>query len=149
LYDNAGLDSPKKSELWTLIAKGENPLIVETPEDFDKLFAFIFAEPPFVPPPVKSYLARMAVAHHDGFSAAWKDIFAKPLPLEPILGALHTPTLVVWGDQDRLIDVSTTEVLKTLVPSAKVVILPHCGHVPMVERPEESARLMAELVESH
>ena len=60
--------------------------------------------------------------------------------LEPRLGALRAPVLALAGDSDGL----TAPVLERLtdIPRLTHATLPRCGHVPMVERPDE---LMAHL----
>jgi len=58
----------------------------------------------------------------------------------PDLPKIWTRTLILWGDTDRLLDVSCTEVLEKGLPSSTTVIMKDCGHVPMMERPEETAR---------
>ncbi len=45
----------------------------------------------------------------------------------------------MWGDEDRALSVGTVPVLKTLLPNAQSVVMPHVGHAPMIERPQQSA----------
>jgi 4,5:9,10-diseco-3-hydroxy-5,9,17-trioxoandrosta-1(10),2-diene-4-oate hydrolase len=45
------------------------------------------------------------------------------------------PTLVVWGDKDRVIPVRDADAYTELIPNARKVIFPETGHVPMLERP--------------
>jgi pimeloyl-ACP methyl ester carboxylesterase len=47
--------------------------------------------------------------------------------------------LIVWGDQDRAIHVATAEILHKLMPASQVIILPGIGHLPMLERPRQTA----------
>jgi triacylglycerol lipase len=47
--------------------------------------------------------------------------------------------LIVWGDHDRLVDVSGARVLKAAMANAEVLVMPNVGHVPMIEKPAESA----------
>ena len=49
------------------------------------------------------------------------------------------PTLVLWGDTDRVIDVSSTGVFEAGISDCSVVVMPQTGHVPMIERPEATA----------
>lgn len=39
-----------------------------------------------------------------------------------------------------MLDVSSIEVMKPLLKKPSVVIMQDCGHAPMIERPEETAR---------
>ena len=59
--------------------------------------------------------------------------------LEPVLPTLEMPIFVLWGRHDRLIDVSTVDVMKALRPDATFVILEESGHLPIIEQPEISA----------
>jgi pimeloyl-ACP methyl ester carboxylesterase len=52
------------------------------------------------------------------------------------------PTLVVWGDGDRVISVRDADVYTELIANARKVILPDTGHVPMLERPARFNELL-------
>ena len=58
-------------------------------------------------------------------------------PFRIDLEELRTPTLVVWGAEDRLIDVASAEARSKLLPNATFVVIPACGHAPMEECPGE------------
>jgi pimeloyl-ACP methyl ester carboxylesterase len=66
--------------------------------------------------------------------------------LQPDLGLIKAPTLILWGDQDRLIHVSAVDVFKAGIPNSTVVVMKDCGHAPMVERPRESAEHFLKLI---
>lgn len=76
-------------------------------------------------------------------SAHQREIFEhlreRYLPLEPELPRIQAPTLLLWGDQDRILDVSSIETMKPLLKNASVVIIKDCGHAPILERPESAA----------
>ena len=55
------------------------------------------------------------------------------------------PISAIWGDRDRMVPVADAEALLRAVPSAALHILPACGHMPMIERPEAFAALLARL----
>jgi cis-3-alkyl-4-acyloxetan-2-one decarboxylase len=52
---------------------------------------------------------------------------------------LRMPALVVFGDEDQVIDSSGGPRLAAALPSATLLMLPHTGHLPMIERPDEVA----------
>ena len=58
---------------------------------------------------------------------------------------LAVPVAAIWGDRDRMVPPGDAAVLQEHVPSAIVRLLPGCGHLPMVERPEAFASLLGEL----
>lgn len=53
------------------------------------------------------------------------------------------PTLVVWGKQDKVIDVRQAPPTALAIPDSRLLILDRTGHVAMMERPQAVARAMA------
>ena len=135
-----GVRSAKPSQLQERIGKGDNPLFVRDTEGFERLLDFAFVQRPLIPRPIERYLAERAIAHRAINEKIGEDLQHAPVVLENELAGLPIPALIVWGDHDRLVDVSGAEVLKGVMPKAEVVILRDVGHVPMVERPDASAR---------
>jgi pimeloyl-ACP methyl ester carboxylesterase len=60
----------------------------------------------------------------------------------PRLSELETPALFVWGAEDRLVPAAFSRHVAEWLPCAEQVTLPGCGHVPQVERPEETNELV-------
>ena len=58
---------------------------------------------------------------------------------------VSAPIAAIWGARDRMVPPSDAEILRRAVPSAAIEFLPGCGHLPMVERPEAFAALLAKL----
>jgi pimeloyl-ACP methyl ester carboxylesterase len=58
---------------------------------------------------------------------------------------VSAPIAAIWGDRDRMVPPRDAEILTRAVPSAAIHFLPGCGHLPMVERPEAFAALLARL----
>ncbi|AMR66632.1 alpha/beta fold hydrolase [Aquipseudomonas alcaligenes] len=141
LLDNAGVTSPRKSEMFTMIERGEpNPLVVRQAEDFDALMRFVFVNPPPLPESLKRHFAEQSMANQAIYDKIFRQLRERYVPLEPELPKIQVPTLLLWGEQDRVLDVSSIEVMKPLLKQPSVVIMPDCGHAPMIERPEETAR---------
>jgi pimeloyl-ACP methyl ester carboxylesterase len=61
---------------------------------------------------------------------------------------LTVPTLVVWGDRDRLVDLALAPRLAAVVPDCRLLVLEGVGHVAMLESPLETARAVLGMVES-
>jgi pimeloyl-ACP methyl ester carboxylesterase len=57
------------------------------------------------------------------------------------------PTLVVWGREDRVVPLSHANELDALAPHAELEVVPSCGHLVMVERPREMARIWTAFLE--
>lgn len=56
--------------------------------------------------------------------------------ITPALQAVRAPALVIWGADDRLLPVSIAEEFHSLIPDCRLVVLPKCGHVPMLDCPD-------------
>ena len=56
-------------------------------------------------------------------------------PIRDRLGDIACPTLVVWGDRDRLVPVADADEFERLIDDARKVVYRDTGHVPMLERP--------------
>ena len=61
--------------------------------------------------------------------------------------SLRMPTLVLWGDRDKLVDPALAPRLAATVPGAVLHVLEGVGHVAMLEAPEPTARAVLGLVE--
>lgn len=140
LLANAGVNAPQQSELLARLTRGEaNPLLVRSPADFERLLDFVFVEAPPLPAPLKTYLAERAMANSADHQRIFSQLVDRYIPLEPQLTKIQAPTLVLWGAQDRVLDVSSIEVMRPLLKQPSVVIMKDIGHAPMIERPQETA----------
>jgi 2-hydroxy-6-oxonona-2,4-dienedioate hydrolase len=52
------------------------------------------------------------------------------------------PTLVVYSGCDRVFTRKHGEQLVAAIPGAQGILMERCGHAPMVEQPEEFARMV-------
>jgi pimeloyl-ACP methyl ester carboxylesterase len=71
--------------------------------------------------------------------------FVWPVPdrgLERRLHRITAPTLVIWGEQDALVSCAYAQRFAEGIAGARVEILRGCGHVPQVERLEETLVLV-------
>jgi pimeloyl-ACP methyl ester carboxylesterase len=65
----------------------------------------------------------------------------------PHLARLRVPSLFVWASHDPLIPAAFSRHVARWLPSAEQVTLSECGHVPQVERPEETNALLTDFFE--
>ncbi len=141
LFDTAGINSPTQSPFLKAVSSGKNMLIIDDPERYGDFLKLIFADPPYLPDFMKHYFAQKSYDHREFNRKIFKELWDQQLPLEPELPKIKAKTLIVWGDQDKVLDVSSVPVLQQglkQVPT-KVVILPGVGHLPMLEQPGATA----------
>lgn len=62
--------------------------------------------------PIKKVLIRTALANRSFYEKELKDIAPDLLSLEKELPAINAPTLILWGDRDRVLDVSSVPVIE-------------------------------------
>jgi pimeloyl-ACP methyl ester carboxylesterase len=67
---------------------------------------------------------------------AWQPRLNNP-DLKKWLHRIHLPTLIVWGDSDRLIPPAYGPAFQALIPGSRLEIIPQCGHAPQLERTAE------------
>ncbi len=138
LLDPAGVWSAPESEVRKIIVEtGRNPLIVRNEDEFAQLFAMVMNEPPFVPRPILNVMAKERIRNYALEERIFKQLVGDSV--EERVRGMKTPTLIVWGDKDRLVNVATADFLHKLLPNSQVVIMSGVGHVPMLERPRQSA----------
>ena len=66
------------------------------------------------------------------------------LSAREILPAISVPTLVVWGDSDRMIPMSHALEAVELIPGARLEVFEKAGHFPHLDEPERFASLVRE-----
>lgn len=60
----------------------------------------------------------------------WEEGFARRL------GEIRHPTLIIWGEEDRVFPMQVGRDLQKTIPGSRLEAIPKAGHLPMWERPE-------------
>ena len=103
---------------WDTLAGG-HPFAVRDRAELHRYLALVFTDPPWVPWPADEALARRRAASID-FE---RDVLARiggdeAFSLQPRLGQIAAPTLLVWCSDDRVIDVSAESRFRAGLPSS-------------------------------
>ena len=61
-----------------------------------------------------------------------------------IVEKVRTPTLILWGGKDTTAPVRSALVLETMLPRARLVMIPQAGHTPMLEQTASFNKLVME-----
>jgi 4,5:9,10-diseco-3-hydroxy-5,9,17-trioxoandrosta-1(10),2-diene-4-oate hydrolase len=67
-------------------------------------------------------------------------------PIVEQLSTIATPTLIIWGKQDRILPVAHAEAAVQGLPNSRLHIFDPCGHHPHLECPEEFNTLVLEFL---
>lgn len=62
------------------------------------------------------------------------------------VGEIEVPTLILFGDKDRLINPSAAHTFHERIARSEVVLLPGIGHLPMEEAPDATADAIADFL---
>ena len=147
LIDPAGVAAPEVSDLERHLAKGHNPFLIHSKEEFQRFYAMTMTQPPWVPGVVLDAIAQRYEQACDELEEIFREYRASA-PMEPRLPDIKCPTLLVWGRKDRLIDVSSVAIRSKGIDDLRVEILEGIGHLPMVEDPSHTAQVYREFLAS-
>jgi pimeloyl-ACP methyl ester carboxylesterase len=97
----------------------------------------------------RAALAWAPEALHRSFVGLVGTWFAPPpRSLWAAAARITAPTLVVWGEADRLVGVCRAARTAAALPAGRLLRLPDVGHVAQIERPEIVARAVLGLVDA-
>ena len=140
LIDSAGFWSagvPKSLEGATL---ENNPLLINKTEDFYNMYDFVMSKPPYIPKSVKAVFAQERIANKALESKILAHIVEDNVEERAkVIAEYNIPTLVVWGEEDKVIKPETVTLIKEIIPQSEVIMMPEIGHVPMIEAVKQTA----------
>ena len=140
LIDSAGFWSagvPKSLEGATL---ENNPLLINKTEDFYNMYDFVMSKPPYIPKSVKAVFAQERIANKALESKILAQIVEDNVEERAkVIAEYNIPTLVVWGEEDKVIKPETVTLIKEIIPQSEVIMMPEIGHVPMIEAVKQTA----------
>jgi pimeloyl-ACP methyl ester carboxylesterase len=105
---------------------------------------YVFAHPERLPGPL--VVEQVRGSGKPGFIDALDAL--SDYPIRDRLERIAAPTLVVWGDRDRLVPVDDADAFEELIPNARKIVYEDTGHVAMLERPERFNRDLEEFLAS-
>jgi pimeloyl-ACP methyl ester carboxylesterase len=79
--------------------------------------------------------------------AALAAIRSDPRAYRGIEARIRVPTLVVWGERDRLLPAAESERLASRIAGARLAFIPDAGHLPQRERPQAFAAAVSAFLE--
>ena len=130
------------------VIEGQNPFSVHDRATLDRYLGTVFDRPPFVPWPADRALIARRIADADFETQVLDAIGRGPdafLPLREA-GRIQAPTLLLWCRDDRVIDVSAADLYRAAIRGSVVSLLTGCNHMPMMERPVETAAALEEFL---
>ncbi|KAG7393969.1 Alpha beta hydrolase [Phytophthora pseudosyringae] len=134
----AGVTMPKKSDLLVMLEEtGRNLLLAHTAEDIHEMNQALSYKPFKIPNAVASIAAAERKRQLPVLEKIVTDALKDPIALENLLPHIRARTLVMWGKQDRVLHVSSVEILKEKLhqeAQAELVLFDECGHIVQHEK---------------
>jgi aminoacrylate hydrolase len=98
------------------------------PEAFARLMAIDLEAPP----------RRFAVNRQQDVLKGWSS--------HDKLSRVTQPTLVLCGEDDGMVPPENSRQIAQLIPNSRLELIPQCGHLAMLEKPEAVARLVLDFL---
>lgn len=145
LMNAAGVPGRHLSQMESGLAAGVNYLAPAKPSDTWRVFAIALHRRQRAFGAILSFFMAGVMSHRKSVNDyifshlvdSLKDTYLS-------LNKISAPTLVLWGDSDQVLDVSCADQFCEQITGAKAMILPSVGHLPMIEEPGLTARVMGD-----
>lgn len=140
LLDSAGFWSAGIHEAFEDATPDDNPLVIDSTEQYFELYKLVMFDPPYIPRSVQAVFAQHSIVNRELHKNILEQIVEDNVEERAKVVTKHNiPTLIVWGEKDNIIKPETAELMSELMPHAKVIMMPNVGHVPMIEAVKETA----------
>lgn len=151
LIDSAGLETGASSASPTLRLVGlpgiSRALTLLTPRFlFRNALQEVYARDERITPELVDRYYELMRRPGNRLAALQRMRSIEPQPSER-LGEIRSPTLILWGAEDRWIPLENAQRFQRAIPNASVKIVEDSGHVPMEERPARTAALARQFLE--
>lgn len=151
LFDAAGVRF-KDNQFGLDVLAGQNPFGVDDAQALQRYVDTVFHSAdakPWIPWPVSEVV--IARRRHDAaFEQAVLDRIGRSderfAPGEAARD-IRQPALLLWCDRDAVIDASAMDLYAAVMPQARKVLLHGCGHMSLMEQPDNVADAVERLIE--
>lgn len=136
------------------VQAGKDPFVYDDRAGFERATAWAFEKPPTVPGRFVDVLVKRNQRDH-AFIERSLDELRQPsqyLAMQNRLGQLSMPVLGVWCHEDKIVDISALDSLRNGLTAASAIstsTINGCNHMPMLEKPEQTAQILSGFALSH
>jgi abhydrolase domain-containing protein 6 len=134
-----GMVEPEPSDLARSIAQGDNWLVATSLPEFDRLLNNVFSKRPYAPKAVLRYLANHTIRNHAKSRQIFDELQMNDPALAQRLPEIAVPALIIWGDQDRVLHVSSADLFRQGIRNSDLMVIRGSGHMPLVENARQCA----------
>lgn len=146
LIDSMGMQQTKSDGVMLVEKSDKNPLYdVCTEERLDTLLNYSMHKPPYIPDIIKDALLQDKCARRDLEKVIYEDMY-KDVNLSDVVNSIDVPTLILWGEKDRMTHVDDAALLHRTIKGSHLVIFKETGHAPIMEDPEQIANEISKFI---
>ncbi len=143
LMNAAGAPATRMSMLEAGVLAGKNYLVADTAMQAQRVFQLCFHSRKRMLGVLFGLLMGKDMAQRSPVNhAIFADLVGSLGTANEALPSIAAPTLVLWGDSDRVLDSSCVDAFLAAIPQARAMVFPETGHLPMVERPQDTATVL-------
>ena len=130
-------------EFKAALRANKNPMIPLTIAEFEQELTLLLARPPALSTTDKA----LAVAGYQANLPHYRQVWSIVASDAPQTCQQHSvPTLVVWGEQERLLAVPTQKAAASCLPNSQFLRLPDSGHLLQLDNPAGLAKAYREFL---
>lgn len=147
----AGVKARKQSEyLMEFSSGGKNYLLPENTNEYRLMLEKLTHRNIFIPSFIINIMSAARRQAHEFYEKVLNELLHPDhiYCVHDFLEDIDVPTLTLWGDNDKIIDISSVEVIAEKVKDCKIQIVDNCGHAVTFERPLKSGKLILQFIHS-
>ncbi|MFI6170693.1 alpha/beta fold hydrolase [Nocardia sp. NPDC051052] len=128
----------------------EHPIIDFFALDISRIADYSYADPDAyrIDPAQLSPAVLRVMAANRGALQVYGGSMVDPT-LHGRLPGITLPTLVIWGDADRVTEPENGRAFADAIPNARFVVMKDTGHLPQIESPAELIQLLWDFAETY
>ena len=123
-----------------------NEFVVRKSGDFNRMMQLVMSRPPYIPQQLLAQQERFMIAKANDTQHVIEQLIQiqknmTPESFEIATKVIDNPALIMWGDQDKIINVEVAQELKGMIKNAQPpIIYKGVGHMPLMEVDQLAAR---------
>lgn len=144
----AGIQAISPSEvISTFVASGRHPFGYRSEAEMFSFWQLVFSRPPTVPALLSKALAHKGLKRFKRINKIVDDFHSTGLrQLEQSLQGINSDTLFLWGEQDKIFDVSCLKVVCSLKPDSSVEVISGAGHALYLDSGAKTVHVMKKFI---
>ena len=145
------VDSGGVGHLQPALVGDKDPFAYTDRAGLQQLLALVFTDPPQLPGRIEHVFVNRNRSRLDMIKRTFRQLSGPTQrdALAPLLPKLDKPVLVMWCHDDKLISADALDVFRknlTASPRIDVTTLFGCSHMPMMEKPHETAQAIVRFI---